>query len=221
PPTWRSRWSWDATASSSTPPSPARRIRSGWRARCGSRPRRDVSPTSRAGFPASCTRMRPARWREWSRRSRSRERQRPAMALPFRLLVITDRSLMGEDPVSRATELARAQIPGWALQWRDPQATTADLYRDLLAVRDRLVDPSNGAQPAPVETTANPGLRILVNDRVDVAAALGLDAHLKETSLPTRAARALLPPPSLLGRSAHAANTAQIAAAEGADYVLF
>jgi len=143
------------------------------------------------------------------------------MALPFRLLVITDRSLMGEDPVSRATELARAQIPGWALQWRDPQATTADLYRDLLAVRDRLVDPSNGAQPAPVETTANPGLRILVNDRVDVAAALGLDAHLKETSLPTRAARALLPPPSLLGRSAHAANTAQIAADEGADYVLF
>ena len=185
------------------------------------------------------------------------------MNLPFRLLLITDRSLMGTDPVGRVIELARAKVPGWALQWRDPRATPADLYRDLLAIRERLASTSDGAdadQPttqaqanaggesasgqsahaesrlheasarvaavvhesgAHVASRTHQGLRIFVNDRVDVAAALGLDAHLKETSLPTRVARALLPPPVLLGRSVHAVSSAAIAAEEGADYLLF
>lgn len=181
----------------------------------------------------------------------------PPMNLPFRLLVITDRSLMGSDPAKRVIELAKAKVPGWALQWRDPQATPADLYRDLLAVREQLAGTSDGAdadQPTPqAQTNAggqnghaesrldeanarvtrvresdahsasrmHAGLRIFVNDRVDVAAALRLDAHLKETSLPTRAARALLPSPALLGKSVHSVSSATIASEEGADYVLF
>jgi thiamine-phosphate pyrophosphorylase len=147
------------------------------------------------------------------------------MNLPFRLLLITDRSLMGTDPVGRVIELARPKVPGWALQWRDPEATPADLYRDLLAVRDRLAGTSgtgHGDRPRwHADARVQEELRIFVNDRVDVAAALGLDAHLKETSLPTRAARALLPPPALLGRSVHAVSSAAIAADEGADYLLF
>jgi thiamine-phosphate pyrophosphorylase len=59
-----------------------------------------------------------------------------------------------------------------------------------------------------------------VNDRVDVALALGLGVHLPENALPTRIARALLPPGTLLGRSTHDLAGVQRAREEGADYAL-
>ncbi len=47
-------------------------------------------------------------------------------------------------------------------------------------------------------------LAIVVNDRIDVALAAGADGvHLREDSVPAARARAIVPPPRLLGRSVH------------------
>lgn len=61
---------------------------------------------------------------------------------------------------------------------------------------------------------------VIVNDRVDVAAALGADgAHTGADDLPTPLVRRVLGPGPLLGRTAHDLAEARAAAAEGADYL--
>jgi thiamine-phosphate pyrophosphorylase len=60
-----------------------------------------------------------------------------------------------------------------------------------------------------------------VNDRVDVALASGADGvHLPAASLPSAVARRLLGPVAWIGRSTHAADEAEEALDEGADYVV-
>ncbi|MEZ4651077.1 MAG: thiamine phosphate synthase [Candidatus Eisenbacteria bacterium] len=126
-----------------------------------------------------------------------------------RLLVVTDTALMGDDPVGAVRELfaahERARPEGaarWMLQWRDKSTPTRENYARLLAL---------GVAPVP----------IVVNDRVDLALAVGHGVHLTETSLPTRVARSLLPAGALVGRSTHSLDAALRAEAEGADYVVF
>lgn len=152
------------------------------------------------------------------------------MGLPFRVMLISDRSLMGPDPVTRALELTGAGIPGWALQWRDPIATSRELYRDLLALevaissrraRSTLQTDSNEIARASFGADEGPVLPLFVNDRADIALALRIHIHLKESSIPTRVARAMLPGGSWVGRSVHTLDGAITAAEEGADYVLF
>lgn len=64
------------------------------------------------------------------------------------------------------------------------------------------------------------GALFFVNDRVDVALAVGADgAHLGDDDLPLPAARAITPAGFLLGRSVDTPDEARLAAAEGADYV--
>lgn len=66
---------------------------------------------------------------------------------------------------------------------------------------------------------ADPPL-VVVNDRVDVAAALGAaGAHTGEHDLPTPLARRVLGPQPLLGRTAHTIEEARAAAVDGADYL--
>ena len=66
---------------------------------------------------------------------------------------------------------------------------------------------------------ADPAL-VVVNDRVDVAAAMGADgAHTGADDLPTLLARRVLGPQSLVGRTAHTVAEARAAAADGADYL--
>jgi len=61
---------------------------------------------------------------------------------------------------------------------------------------------------------------VLVNDRVDLAAAVGArGVHLPAGGLPTTVARDLLGPEALIGRSAHSADEARMAHENGADYV--
>ena len=60
----------------------------------------------------------------------------------------------------------------------------------------------------------------IVNDRVDLALAVGADGvHLGQEDLPPRAARPLLRPGMLLGLSTHSVAQARDAQAAGADYV--
>ena len=62
---------------------------------------------------------------------------------------------------------------------------------------------------------------LLVNERVDVAVAVGADGvQLGEEALPVAAARKLLPQGALVGRSVHSADGAADAALAGADFLL-
>ena len=66
---------------------------------------------------------------------------------------------------------------------------------------------------------ADPTL-VIVNDRVDVAAAVGADGgHTGADDLPTTLARRVLGPQLLVGRTAHTIAEARAAAADGADYL--
>jgi len=64
------------------------------------------------------------------------------------------------------------------------------------------------------------GVTFIVNDRVDLALALGADGvHLGQEDLPAGPARALLRPRMILGISTHSVEQARAAQAAGADYV--
>jgi thiamine-phosphate diphosphorylase len=61
--------------------------------------------------------------------------------------------------------------------------------------------------------------RIVVNERLDVALSAGAHGvHLPARAMPVAAARSMSPPGFVIGRSAH--NARELAAAEGADYVI-
>ncbi len=61
---------------------------------------------------------------------------------------------------------------------------------------------------------------LMVNDRLDVARVVGARGiHLPANGLPVAAARELLGPEALIGRSVHGAEEARRAQDEGADYV--
>ena len=61
---------------------------------------------------------------------------------------------------------------------------------------------------------------LLINDRVDIALAVGADGvHLGQEDLPLPEARALLGPDRILGATAHTVAEALRAQAEGADYL--
>lgn len=60
---------------------------------------------------------------------------------------------------------------------------------------------------------------VIVNDRIDVAAAVGAGGHVGAEDLPVPLARRVLGPGRLLGRTAHDAAEARAAAAAGADYL--
>ncbi len=63
---------------------------------------------------------------------------------------------------------------------------------------------------------------LLINDRVDIAMAVGADGvHIGAGSLPVAEVRRLLGPELLVGYSAHAVDEAQRAEIDGADFVTF
>ena len=63
------------------------------------------------------------------------------------------------------------------------------------------------------------GVPFVVNDRPDVALAVGADGvHLGQNDLPVEAARRILPDGAIIGRSSHEPAHAERAVAEGASY---
>ncbi|HEX2190499.1 MAG TPA: thiamine phosphate synthase, partial [Longimicrobiaceae bacterium] len=70
------------------------------------------------------------------------------------------------------------------------------------------------------EVTRAAGALLFVNDRVDVALVAGADgAHVGDDDLPVPAARRIVPPGFLLGRSVETPEQALRAREDGADYV--
>src|SRR5947209_215153 len=107
----------------------------------------------------------------------------------FRLYLITDRPRMKPSP-ERALEAALSAVPEGmaAVQLRERDLNP----RELLALGERL-QPICRARAAP----------LLINDRLDVALALGADGvHLREASFQVAEARRALPG-KLIGASCH------------------
>ncbi len=122
----------------------------------------------------------------------------------FDLYVITDTAL----PDGRsALEIARAALEGGAdaVQLREKSSPAFKLCRLASEI-----------QPMARKF----GALFVVNDRVDVALAIGADGvHVGQEDLPAREARRLLPRPVVLGVSAGTREEARKAEREGADYV--
>lgn len=70
-----------------------------------------------------------------------------------------------------------------------------------------------------IRITQISGTKILINDRADLALALGADGvHLTSNSIPTRIIRQNFPPDFIIGVSAHSLAKAQEAKHQGADF---
>ncbi len=121
------------------------------------------------------------------------------------LCLVTDRTAcLGRPLEGVVLEAVRAGAGLVQLREKDLSA------RALLDLGRRLLEPVRAA-----------GGRLVVNDRVDVAMALGADGvHLGAGSLPVREARRLTGAGVLIGASAHSREEAVAAEAEGADYVV-
>lgn len=93
-----------------------------------------------------------------------------------------------------------------AIQLREKDLDTVEVYR----LGDRLLP-----------LTRQAGAVLIVNDRVDVAMALGADGvHLTRKSLPPKEARALVGSGMLLGVSCHSLSDVREAVEGGADFVV-
>jgi thiamine-phosphate pyrophosphorylase len=122
-----------------------------------------------------------------------------------RLHVITDDALARRPDLTDLAGHVAAAGP-LALHARAPGLGGHACWALALALRD-----------AVGETAA----LFFVNDRLDVARATGATGlQLPAGGLPPAAARALLPPGVLIGRSTHDAAAARAADAAGADYVV-
>lgn len=126
-----------------------------------------------------------------------------ALARRLGLIVVTDPGTAGRPLAEVVRAALRGGAPAVQLRLKDgPAREMVALARVLLA-----------------ETRAA-GALLFVNDRVDVALAAGADgAHMGEDDLPVEAARRIVPPGFLLGRSTDTVEAALQAQADGADYV--
>ena len=70
------------------------------------------------------------------------------------------------------------------------------------------------------DLTTEAGVDLIVNDRVDLAHAIGADGvHLGQSDLPVSAAREILGPEATIGASVSTVSEARLAAITGADYL--
>jgi thiamine-phosphate diphosphorylase len=127
------------------------------------------------------------------------------------LVLVSDRTrlcaALGRPPgdgaallVEQAHAAAAARLT--AFQIREPDLDA----RTLLALTER------------VAAAAGSTLRVLVNDRADVARAAGVGVHLRASSMPAARVRSWLPPPAWITRAVHGAR--DLPAAAGADAVI-
>ncbi len=118
------------------------------------------------------------------------------------LIILTDQAAP-RSVADVVEECLEAGAP--AIQLRQKEASAAELFRQAGELRD---------------LTARHGALFFVNDRLDVALAVGADGvHLGPDDLPVGAARKAVDSDFLIGFSADDPDVAKEAQADGADYI--
>ena len=116
---------------------------------------------------------------------------------------ITDRSLSGRSHAEQVVEFATRGMR--IIQLREKLLPSGDFYRE--AEQAMLVARSHG-------------IKVLINDRVDIALAVNADGvHLGQDDLPVEAARRLLGNNVIIGLSTHNLAQARLAARLPIDYL--
>ncbi len=117
--------------------------------------------------------------------------------------LITDESRSDDETLSAVEQALRGGVR--CVQLRDKLRSANDLYR--LALRLRVL-------------TARSAAAFIVNDRIDLALAVGADGvHIGQDDIPARDARRLLGRERILGVSADTPERARRAVSDGADYL--
>ncbi len=119
-----------------------------------------------------------------------------------RLYAITDRRTYGTDFLGTLRRILEKGVK--MVQLREKDLPGGELYRLAMNVR---------------KLTKEYGAILLINDRPDVAKAVGAEGvHLPEKGMPTRVVRKAFPD-LLIGFSAHSPESAKRAEEDGADFV--
>ena len=122
----------------------------------------------------------------------------------WRLYVIVDRAAIGH---REPCEVAAHAIRGGA---------------DVIQLRDKAADGPQLIRAAEqlLSLTRAAGIPLMINDRADVAQAVGATGvHIGQDDLSVREARRLLGPSRVIGKSTHSLKQALAAETEGADYL--
>ena len=124
--------------------------------------------------------------------------------IDYTLYLCTDRNIMTTETIEESVELA---IKGGVsvVQLREKECSSREFFEMAKAVKT-ITD----AYEVP----------LLINDRIDIALAVGADGvHLGQSDLPIDAARNLLGADKIVGATANTVELAQKAWREGADYL--
>ena len=120
-----------------------------------------------------------------------------------RLYPLTDRRLSGLSHSEQVSLLSEAGAT--VLQLREKILSALEFYREAAAA---------------LRVARERGIKIIINDRVDLALALKADGvHLGQDDLPPEAARRLLGPDAIIGFSTHNLDQARLAAKMPVDYI--
>lgn len=124
--------------------------------------------------------------------------------IDYTLYLITDRKLMSSPTIEESVE--QAVRGGCTLvQLREKESSSRDFYKTAMKLR---------------ELAARLNVPLIVNDRVDIALAVGADGvHVGQDDLPTEVVRQIIGPDKIIGVSASSLSEALKATEAGADYL--
>lgn len=120
-----------------------------------------------------------------------------------RLYPLTDRRLSGLTHAEQVSQLAK--VGAAIVQLREKTLSPVDFYREAAEA---------------LRVARESEVKIIINDRVDIALALGADGvHLGQDDMPPQAARELLGPDVIIGLSTHNLEQALLSTKLPIDYV--
>jgi thiamine-phosphate pyrophosphorylase len=165
---------------------------------------RSLEEYAKVSHPAEAAAIERLRYRSYTlERAAEIVRSSLARLAGAQLCVLVD----GRSSADEFASLVDDLVAGGAsmIQLRDKKLTDVELLARAILLRER---------------TSAAGCVCIVNDRADIASASGADGvHLGQDDLPISAARAILGPRALIGRSTHSIEQARQAVLEGANYI--